>query len=182
MIYEENSGFDYDENEMLIPMAVYPSSDAPKVEGENLLANPSFESGEDGWTVTRENTEAGVARNDGESTPVTGAYSFHYWDDNDFVIDVQQNVTIQEAGTYVVKVHSQGDAETGSVITLYILDENKNVIASADCTNAGWAVWQTPTLEGVSLAAGQTVTVGVTINGKAGAWGTLDDIALFSVK
>lgn len=64
-------------------------------------------------------------------------------------------------------------------MTLYIMDESKNVIASIDCTNAGWAVWQTPVLENVPLIAGQTVIVGVTINGKANGWGTLDDIGLY---
>lgn len=154
-------------------------SDVPQVEGENLLVNPSFESGEEGWTVTRTGTEAGTARNDGESTPYTGTYSFHYWNASDFTIDVQQKVTVAADGNYTVMAHSQGDAETGTTMTLYIMDENRNVLASTDCTNEGWAVWQTPILENVALTAGQTVTVGVTINGKANGWGTLDDIMIF---
>ncbi len=153
------------------------SSDVPQVEGNNLLVNPSFERGEEGWTVTRENTEAGTARNDGESTPYTGTYSFHYWNATDFTIDVQQSVIIAEDGSYTVAAHSQGDAETGTVMTLYVKDESGTVLASADCSNAGWAVWQTPVLENISLTAGQTVTVGVTIHGKANGWGTLDDIS-----
>jgi hypothetical protein len=75
----------------------------------------------------------------------------------------------------VLSVYSQGDSETGSSMVLYILDDAGNVLDSVDFANTGWADWQIPTIE-VSLEAGQTVTVGLTINGQPNDWGTIDDL------
>lgn len=79
------------------------------------------------------------------------------------------------AGDYVLALFSQGDDTTGSSFTAYVKDADGKVINSVTWGNAGWSVWQTPVVE-VTLAAGQTVTVGVTINGNAGFWGTIDDV------
>ena len=62
-------------------------------------------------------------------------------------------------------------------MTLYIKDDAGNILDSVDFANAGWSVWQTPAIE-IALEAGQTVTVGVVINGQPDDWGTLDDITL----
>ncbi len=147
-------------------------------EGQNLLQNSSFENSDTGWTVTRENTSAGTVRNDSESYPHSGDYSFHYWDAADFTIDLTQTVSITESGSYSVGVYSQGDAETETSLTLYVMDESGTVLASVDFSNNGWANWQTPLLEGMELESGQNIIVGVTIHGKAEGWGTLDDFYL----
>jgi multiple sugar transport system substrate-binding protein len=141
----------------------------------NVLTNSSFELDLDGWEVTRENTEAGISRNDADGYPNSGEYSFHYWDDKEFSIDLKQTVTVSDAGSYVLSVYSQGDSETGSSMVLYILDDAGNVLDSVDFANTGWADWQIPTIE-ISLDAGQTVTVGLTINGQPNDWGTIDDL------
>ncbi len=141
----------------------------------NVLTNSSFELDLDGWEITRENTEAGISRNDSDGYPKSGAYSFHYWDANAFTIDLKQTVTVDEAGDYVLSAYSQGDNETGSSMTLYLLDAQGNEMQSVDFANEGWAVWQTPSIS-VSLDAGATVTVGLTINGQPDDWGTIDDI------
>ena len=143
----------------------------------NILVNPSFELDLEGWDITRENTEAGISRNDSDGYPNSGAYSFHYWNADAFTIDLKQTVTVSEAGTYVLSAYSQGDKETGSSMTLYLLDDSGNVLDSVDFANDGWAVWQIPELT-VSLDAGQTVTVGLTINGQPDDWGTIDDFTL----
>ncbi len=143
----------------------------------NILTNSSFELDLDGWDITRENTEAGISRNDDDGYPKSGAYSFHYWDEVAFEIDVAQTVTIDTAGTYVLSLYSQGDADTGSTNTMYILDASGNVLDSVDFANTGWSVWQTPEIT-IDLAAGDTVTVGFTIHGEANDWGTVDDVTL----
>lgn len=143
----------------------------------NVLVNPSFELDLEGWDITRVNTEAGISRNDDDGYPNSGAYSFHYWNADAFTIDLKQTVTVGEAGTYVLGAYSQGDKETGSSMTLYLLDDAENVLDSVDFANDGWAVWQTPEIT-VDLEAGQTVTVGLTINGQPDDWGTIDDITL----
>lgn len=141
----------------------------------NLLTNSSFELDVEGWNITKSDTIAGISRNDGDGYPKSGSYSYHYWDDKNFTIDLQQTVTVSEAGTYVLSAYSQGDDTTGSSFTAYVKDADGNVLSSVDWANAGWAAWQNPVIE-VTLEAGQTVTVGITINGNAGFWGTIDDV------
>lgn len=141
----------------------------------NLLTNSSFELDDEGWNITKSDTIAGIIRNDSDGYPKSGAFSYHYWDDKDFTIDLQQTVTVEAAGDYVLALFSQGDDTTGSDFTAYVKDADGNVLNSVTWGNAGWAAWQTPVVE-VTLAAGQTVTVGVTINGNAGFWGTIDDV------
>ncbi|MCM1102615.1 MAG: hypothetical protein NC409_00800 [Clostridium sp.] len=143
----------------------------------NVLLNSSFELDVENWDITRENTEAGISRNDSDGYPKSGQFSFHYWNADAFTIDLAQTVTIADAGTYVLSVYSQGDDATGSSMTLYIKDDGGNVLDSVDFANAGWSVWQTPEIA-IALEAGQTVTVGVTINGQPDDWGTLDDMTL----
>ncbi len=144
----------------------------------NLLSNPSMENGDAGWTVTRENTAAGTIRNDNEGNPHSGEYSFHYWNETDFTIDLFQTVTVKENGSYVLSAFSQGDADTGTALTLYVKDAEGKELYSADWSNQGWDVWQNPAISDIMLEGGQEITVGIVISGKAGGWGTLDDISL----
>lgn len=141
----------------------------------NLLTNSSFELDVDGWNITKSDTIAGISRNDSDGYPKSGAYSYHYWDDKDFTIDLQQTITVEEEGTYVLTLYSQGDDTTSSNFVAYVQDAEGNVLNSVTWENGGWAAWQTPEVE-VTLSAGSTVTVGVTINGNAGFWGTIDDV------
>lgn len=143
----------------------------------NVLLNSSFELGLDNWEITRENTEAGISRNDSDGYPKSGQFSFHYWNADAFTIELAQTATIGDAGTYALTLYSQGDDTTGTSMTLYIKDDVGNVLDSVDFANAGWSVWQTPVIE-IALEAGQTVTVGVVINGQPDGWGTLDDMTL----
>lgn len=152
-------------------------SGAEESAGGNLLANSSFENGDNGWNITRKNTGSGTVRNDSEGNPYTGDYSFHYWNDSDFTIEVSQEVTIKEAGDYCLTAYSQGDDTTETTMTLFVKDKNGKIISSTDFSNKGWDMWQNPKVEGVSLEKGDIVTVGVVINGKADGWGTLDDIS-----
>lgn len=143
----------------------------------NILTNSSFESELEGWDVTRDNTEGGIARNDGDAYPQSGQFSFHYWNADAFTIELSQSAAVSESGTYVLSLYSQGDDTTGSSMTLYIKDDAGNMLDSVEFANAGWSVMQTPEIE-IDLEEGQTVTVGVIINGQPDAWGTLDDITL----
>lgn len=141
----------------------------------NLLTNPSFELDVDGWDITKSDTVAGISRNDGDGYPKSGQFSYHYWDDKAFTIDLRQTVTVGAAGTYVLSAFSQGDDTTGSNFTATVYSADGTVLNSLEWANGGWAAWQNPALE-VTLEEGQTVTVSIVINGNAGFWGTIDDV------
>ena len=143
----------------------------------NVLLNSSFELDLEHWDIVRENTEAGISRNDSDGYPKSGQFSFHYWNADAFTIELMQTATVTDAGNYVLSLYSQGDDATGSSMTLYLKDDAGNILDSVDFANAGWSVWQTPQIE-IALEAGQTVTVGVVINGQPDDWGTLDDVTL----
>lgn len=162
------------------PQGSEPVQDNPPAAG-NLIQNSSFESGDNSWEIARENTGSGTVRNDNEGNPHSGDYSFHYWNDSDFTIEITQSVTIPETGAYLLSAYSQGDNDTDTCMTLYIKDGAGNIAASCDFSNQGWDQWQNPNAE-VQLSEGDTVTVGIIIYGKANGWGTLDDITLTAVQ
>lgn len=145
---------------------------------ENFLNNLGFEDGDTGWIIEK-TTNAGIIRNDGDSYPKSGKWSFHYWDDKSFSINLYQSVVISETGDYTLAVWSQGAGGTDLLLNLYISDGDGNVIQSVDFRNAGWAEWQHPQLSKITLNEGQKVIIGIRVEGKFNDWGTLDDFSFY---
>lgn len=144
----------------------------------NILKNGGFEEGTSYWDIDKD-TVAGVARNDDEGTPRSGLWSFHYWADSPYTIDIRQTVTIETPGEYTFEAWNQGGESETFSIEFYLLDGNGNVLQSATAYNDGWANWQQTVIGGLQFAAGDTVTVGAKINGGQNDWGTIDDLALY---
>lgn len=140
----------------------------------NLFKNASFEEGDTGWNVVK-SSDAGIIRNDKDSTPKTGDWSFHFWNDREFTIDIHQSIMIEESGKYNLGVWSQGIEESDLKLELYIADANGNIIESVEFADEGWAKWQHPEIKDIKLNKGDTVTAGVKVTGTPGDWGTLDD-------
>jgi len=146
--------------------------------GGNLFKNYSFEEGDTGWNIVK-SSDAGIARNDKDSTPKTGTWSFHYWNDKEFTIDIHQSITIPASSKYTLSVWSQGIEDSALKLELYIADKDGKVIESVEFTNSGWSNWQHPEIKDISLTEGDTVTAGVKITGTPGDWGTLDDFEFY---
>ena len=70
--------------------------------GENLVTNPSFESGSTGWTIT--GNGASVTSDD----PKSGSKSLHYWASDAVQFTAEQTLTGLENGYYEVDLSIQG--------------------------------------------------------------------------
>ena len=73
---------------------------------ENILVNPGFESGNEGWTIA--DTSKGLAIKTKEDYR-NGAYCAHYYNASDFTYDMYQTITL-EPGEYMFSAYLQGGA------------------------------------------------------------------------
>ncbi len=144
----------------------------------SVLVNLDFEDGEIGWKET-DSKSAGKICNDKDSYPHSGDWSYQFWCADAFDIDLCQTVKVNESGEYHLQVWSQGIEESDLRMTLYIADQTGSDLASYVFTNDGWNVWQHP-LATASLEEGDTVRIGVRIQGNADDWGTLDEFTFYT--
>ncbi|MDE6213342.1 MAG: glycosyl hydrolase 53 family protein, partial [Lachnospiraceae bacterium] len=149
----------------------------------NILQNPSFENGLEGWTVT----DSTVAKVTGED-PKSGTKTMHFWFPEDYTsggtFTLSQEVE-PEAGTYSFGGYMQG-AEAGTDDVQYIFAEvldatgNRKLYKKATFTLDGWLIWSEPQITGITVSDGDKVRVGAVIESSvAKAWGSLDDFYLY---
>lgn len=144
------------------------------VQPQNLLVNPGLEEGWTGWSVSQPD----VAKpQGGGSTPHGGSNAVHYWDDSDFSnATVTQSVYVAN-GTYTFSAWIDGDAK-GSATVPYLFAAgydaaDPSAVLKVDMVPAGWNNFKQYSLQ-VPVTSGH-VTLGVNVNGVAGAWGDVDD-------
>lgn len=141
----------------------------------NRIANPGFELADVSMWSTSGTGLTLRSTND----PRTGSRSAHFWSGSDFTFSLSQTVTGVPAGDYVATAALQGDGE-GSTgwVRLTVSTSPGGQSATADFDLTGWRNWSTPDAGPIEVAAGDTVTVSITASLPAGAWGTIDDVAL----
>ncbi|MCR5149003.1 MAG: glycosyl hydrolase 53 family protein [Eubacterium sp.] len=142
------------------------------IKAENLLTNGSFESGENGWTITRTNTNDKVSTDD----PYDGNNSFHFYNGNAQNFTVAQTVTLQP-GIYEFDGFFQGAVGVSGNIYAQIGNDTENVLSDSFVL-ADWCNWQNPKIEDIVITEETDVTVSFTISYSAGAWGTCDYFTL----
>ncbi|GMA63815.1 glycosyl hydrolase 53 family protein [Alicyclobacillus fastidiosus] len=146
--------------------------DQPK----NLVTNPGFENGADGWT----SSDASVAApaTGGNITPHTGTSDIHYWSADAFSNDtVSQTITGLPDGTYTLSVWGEGSASGSAVPFLYASGydaTDPSATVQQNFTPSGWNVWKQYRVQ-VTVTSGQC-TIGVNFNGAPGDWGDVDDL------
>ncbi|MCM1538247.1 MAG: glycosyl hydrolase 53 family protein [bacterium] len=143
---------------------------------KNSLNNLDFEEGATGW-VLEDEKRAGQIRNDSSSYPHSGEWSFQYWNADAFTVNLYQQVQITQTEQYNLQVWSQGVGGTDLLMTLYIADQDGNVIASTEFRNQGWNEWQHPAVS-AQLQEGDLVRIGVFVDAGSDDWGTIDDFSL----
>ncbi|MBR4200103.1 MAG: glycosyl hydrolase 53 family protein [Oscillospiraceae bacterium] len=150
-------------------------SSQPAADENNLLQNAGFEA-DGGWTDRpqswRLNPTADGHFDVRAEDARSGGYALHWYSEHPFSdSSASAAVTVSEAGLYRFSVHIQGDIE--SVYTLSAAASGgKQDKCTGRCT--GWADWQTPSVI-VRAAAGETVQLSVTVSGKDGSYGSVDD-------
>ena len=141
---------------------------------ENILVNPGFESGNEGWTIT--DTSKGLAIKTKEDYR-NGAYCAHYYNASDFTYDMYQTITL-EPGEYVFSAYLQGGANGETDVYEVYAKAGDTELASASAVPQGWKIWQHPEIR-FTVEETTEVVVGMRATASGKAWGTWDDAYLY---
>lgn len=143
----------------------------------NYVANPGFEDNDTSmWSITYEGSSNPTDFQEKEADAHDGAYAFHFWSESDMEFAIEQTVTDLPNGTYKLSVYAQGgDMNDTSSLELYAVVNGEEL--SAPFMLDGYANWQTPEIDGISVTDG-TLTIGVRMKCNAKSWGTVDDFTL----
>ncbi|MBO5607009.1 MAG: glycosyl hydrolase 53 family protein [Treponema sp.] len=144
----------------------------------NLIADPSFESGEMGkWILDGPGEACFMENNKGNA--YTGKWTYKYWLDKGFKSDLHQSFDNLESGTYLLSVWAMGGGGENS-IELYAGDfAGSGSEAKTQIVNTGWVQWKKYDLE-VPVKSG-TARVGIRLDTKAGNWGNFDDMTFVKI-
>ena len=146
----------------------------------NLLVNASFEDRDrEMWKVT--SNGANPTDYQSKATEATsGETSLHFWSDKTQDFRVEQTVTGLSAGSYGATLSIQGgDVGSDAEIYLYAIHNGKEYRSDLVTLN-GWLNWQEPVIPEITIAEGESITVGIAVKCQGGGWGTIDDITLYS--
>lgn len=139
----------------------------------NLLTNPGFENGTNGWDI-RGN---GVEVKDDASNVRSGNYCLKFWDEKMQNYDVFQRVTGLAPGSYQLSAFLQGgDGGSNSSFVLYADSNGKRYEARTSISS--WQQWENPSVKEIYVGNDGTLTVGVSVSAAANAWGAWDDFYL----
>lgn len=142
---------------------------------ENLLLQGGFEEGRDKWKIEGTGINSKTTEN-----PRTGQYCLaFYLGDADYELTATQSVTVETPGIYSAFMYLQGGEEDQVTANIKLSNDTQNTSSDANASVKGWKVWQNPNTEDVKAAIGDTLTVTITVNGKATSWGSVDDIYLY---
>lgn len=140
----------------------------------NLIANNSFEESDTSmWEITGNGTDF----QDNVSDAHSGDFSLHFWSTGTVNFTVQQTITELAPGTYEFGLYIQGGDADGA--DMYIYADNGIERLTQETGVAGWANWKNPVINEITVGEDGTLTVGVSVNAPAKAWGTLDDFYLY---
>lgn len=140
----------------------------------NLIANNSFEESDTSmWEITGNGTDF----QDNVSDAHSGEFSLHFWSTGTVNFTVQQTITELAPGTYEFGLYIQGGDADGA--DMYIYADNGTERLTQETGVAGWANWKNPVINEITVGEDGTLTVGVSVNAPAKAWGTLDDFYLY---
>ena len=140
----------------------------------NLIANNSFEESDTSmWEITGNGTDF----QDNVSDAHSGDFSLHFWSTGTVNFTVQQTITELTPGTYEFGLYLQGGDADGA--DMYIYADNGTERLTQETGVAGWANWKNPVINEITVGEDGTLTVGVSVNAPAKAWGTLDDFYLY---
>ena len=149
--------------------------------GKNLLQNPGFEA-DGGWSNrpagwTLHSTAADhfdVRAEDVRS----GGYALHWYSKTAFSGSyAETSVRAAETGTYCCTLALQADESASYTVTAETSGGRRD---SYSGKGQGWSQWMYPELN-VEAAAGETITLRITVSGGDGTYGSVDDCSIAAV-
>ena len=158
----------------------------------NFIQNYSFEDGIDPWRVTKRSADKLGDSYKNEITnenPKSGDFAYHFWASasNTAGFDMEQDVTIETAGTYKYSFCLMGGIASGTPdpekqdIYGYV-KVNDEIVKKVDAKFTGYSkTYENGTflIEGLELDPSQKITVGIHLfANESGSWGDVDDFML----
>ena len=149
----------------------------------NFLTNGSFEDDltGTGWTTSYPKKLNELKVMDKVSDSLTGTKHFHFWSAETVEFNLEQEVSDLKTGKYKYAVSTMG-GDMGTYTAYTYVKVNGEVIARRDATFTEWDKWFTSEFIEFDCSEGDTVVVGIYVKAAAGAWGSIDDAMLNSVK
>lgn len=141
---------------------------------ENMLEQGDFEDGRDKWKIEGTGINSKTTEN-----PRSGQYCLAFYLGSDYELTATQSMTVETPGIYSAFMYLQGGDEGKVTANIKLSNDTQNTSSDADASVKGWKVWQNPNTEDIKAAIGDTLTVTITVNGKAASWGSVDDIYLY---
>jgi len=146
----------------------------------NYLKNFGFEDGTlEPWQTEDRGGADQLYVEDKITDSLNGTYHMHFWSAGQGTVDFSlfQEVTDLPAGTYSFTISIMGgDAGDTEIFCYALVDGVEAGRTPMQITSYG--NWDTQTVEGIEVQAGQTVTVGISVRCAGagnGAWGKIDD-------
>lgn len=147
-----------------------------KVENKNFIDNESFEDEDRSlWQFVFEGDPV-LDYQQKETDAYSGEWSLHYWRKDAVSFKAEVVFEDMEEGEYCFGCYTQG-GDSGSNPSMYIYAETESESFTKDFSVSGWCEWKNPEIESFTVKGGK-LTVGVSVDAGAGAWGTFDDFYL----
>ncbi len=147
-----------------------------EIKAKSLIENGGFEEGLSDWNFT------GRGYDPGYSDAKEGNYCLHFYSADGVEFTVEKEVTL-DAGIYAFSAFAQGgNMGAEENITLYV-KTNDNEYSTVSDYLSGWREWKETTVTEIKVEKNNTkVTVGMSVKGGAGCWGTIDELYLRKIK
>lgn len=153
----------------------------------NYLSNWSFEDEDKGeWVADNIGGCEQLYIEDKKSDSMTGTKHYHFYSAASGTVEftLEQQVTQLPAGEYRFEASIMGG--DGGTIDIYsYVKINGEIVATQPSKISSYNVWDTPVIEGIQVAEGDTVAVGMYVKCSGsgnGAWGKIDDAKLNRTK
>lgn len=147
---------------------------------DSILKNGDFESGSEDWTVDNPSN----AELKWDDTPLRGEGALHFYNSSEVNFSIEQTAVVQKAGKYIASMYLQGDGgNENENIKISVTNKTQQLESEGGSVNfAGWANWQKATTSSVAAKKGDELTVRVSFQAPAGAWGSIDDVFLYATE
>ncbi len=150
----------------------------------NYVANGSFEESDRSmWKAVDYAGADQLYAEEKKNDSLTGAWHWHFYSAKADTVsfDLEQDLEGLPAGQYAYRISIQGGDGGKTDIYSYV-KINGETFATQPTVITKWAEWHTPEIAGISVQAGDTLTIGIHVTCEgAGAWGKIDDAEVNSV-
>lgn len=149
----------------------------------NYIQNWSFEDdlNATGWTTSFPKKLNELKVMDKPDDSQTGTRHFHFWSSEAVEFNLEQEIKNLGTGKYKYALSTMG-GDMGEYTAYTYIKINGEIVATADATFTAWSEWHTTEFIEINYTEGDTIVVGIYVKAASGAWGSIDDAMLNSVK